>query len=165
MGRGLRAGRGTATGARAFVRLILAVNPLGERNTTQREAITRVIRDAAGPLEVGEIHRRARRLSRGLGIATVYRTLKLLSEAGQIHSVTLADGQPRYESADLGHHHHFHCRGCNRVFDLPDCPLPRGQAPPVPAGYTVEDHEVTLFGLCPTCGDADAGNGETDRGG
>ncbi len=131
----------------------------GERHTTQRDAIARVIREAPGPLAVKEIHERARRRSGKLGIATVYRTLKLLVEAGQVHAVTLADGQTRYESANLGHHHHFHCRRCDRVYDLPDCPLPEGGHVSVPTGYTVEDHEVTLIGLCPKCG----GNGDTGK--
>src|SRR5690606_18274023 len=91
---------------------------LGQRRTSQRDAITRVIREAPGPLTVDEIHARAKRRVRGLGIATVYRAVKLLLESGDIAAVTLPDGQTRYEAGDLGHHHHFRCRACGKVYDL-----------------------------------------------
>jgi len=54
---------------------------LGQRQTRQRDAIFGVIQDAAGPLTVAEIHSRGQETVPGLGIATVYRTVKLLLEA------------------------------------------------------------------------------------
>ncbi|MCC5829635.1 MAG: transcriptional repressor [Phycisphaeraceae bacterium] len=129
---------------------------VGERRTSQREAITAAIRQSKGPLAVEEILHRARKMTRTLGIATVYRTLKLLTESGQVHALTLSDGQIRYEAADLGHHHHFHCRACGRVFDLPGCPIKRiEQDIPVPEGFQIEDHELTLNGLCAACAASD----------
>lgn len=126
--------------------------PVGERKTSQRESIVEAIRSSRGPLAVEEILERARQQSRSLGIATVYRTLKLLTESGQIQALTLSDGQVRYEAADLGHHHHFHCRECGKVFDLPGCPLKKlDSALSVPKGFRVEDHELTLVGLCAAC--------------
>lgn len=123
----------------------------GQRRTSQRDAIVRAIRDAQGPLTVEEILDRARRRVRGLGVATVYRTVKLLLESRQIQSVTLPDGQTRYESADLGHHHHFRCRVCEKVYDLDICPVALDGLDNVPDGYVVEGHELTLFGTCPKC--------------
>lgn len=124
---------------------------LGQRRTGQREAIHKVIREAQGPLTVDEILGRARRSSRGLGIATVYRTVKLLLDADEIKTVTLPDGQTRYEAADLGHHHHFRCRGCGKVYDLDVCPMSLRGLDELPKGFRVDGHELTLFGLCPSC--------------
>lgn len=123
---------------------------VGQRQTRQREAIARVIADAAGPLTAREIHARAQAETAALGIATVYRALKLLLQAREIKCVVLPSGEPRYESSSRGHHDHFLCRACEQVFDL-GCPLrlPRGTA--LPGGFVVEDHEMTLFGLCPGC--------------
>jgi len=123
---------------------------LGQRQTQQRDAILEVITRAAGPLTVTEILDRAQTRVPGLGIATVYRTLKLLLDGGRIQTVILPSGETRYESAGLGHHHHFHCRSCDEVFDLEGCPVqvPRGS---YEGGYTVEDHELTLYGTCPSC--------------
>jgi Fur family transcriptional regulator, ferric uptake regulator len=123
---------------------------LGQRRTLQRDTIAGVIRAADGPLTVQEILERAQRSVPGLGIATVYRTLKLLLEAGRLQTVILPSGDTRYEQSGLGHHHHFHCRTCDEVFDLDACPVqvPQGS---YEGGYIVEDHELTLYGLCPAC--------------
>jgi Fur family ferric uptake transcriptional regulator len=56
---------------------------IGQRQTRQREAILRCIEQAEGPLPIPEIYDRARKSLAVLGIATVYRTLKLLNEAGK----------------------------------------------------------------------------------
>lgn len=124
---------------------------LGQRQTRQRDAILGVIRDSPGPLTVQEIHERGLEQVPGLGIATVYRTLKLLQEARQIQTVVLPSGDMRYEPAELGHHHHFHCRVCDSVFDLDACPVEIPRNEPYAGGFFVEDHEVTLYGTCPAC--------------
>lgn len=121
------------------------------RQTRQRDAIMRVIAEASGPLSVPEIHQRALETHQGLGIATVYRTLKLLQESAQIQPVILPSGESRFEPSGHGHHEHFQCRRCGEVFDIHACPLdlPHGQK--LPGGFIVEDHELTLYGTCPTC--------------
>lgn len=127
---------------------------LGKRKTNQRDAIAQVIREAEGPLTVQQILDAARDRIDSLGIATVYRTVKLLLDANQIAVVTLPDGETRYEAADLGHHHHFHCRKCHRVFDLDMCPIAVPDGTTFPDGFRIEGHEVTLHGLCPDCSKA-----------
>lgn len=121
-----------------------------QRSTRQRDEIARVLDAAQGPLNPSDIHERAQATLPGLGIATVYRTLKLLTEQGRIHPVLL-DGETLYEASGRGHHHHFSCRGCGRVFTLHTCPvqLPSGGA--LPGGFVVQAHEVTLYGQCPEC--------------
>jgi len=126
----------------------------GQRSTRQRQVIIDVIRDAEGPLAIEDIHERAARTKPGLGIATVYRTVKLLLEHEQIKPVILDDGVSRYEAADLGHHHHFRCLSCDQVYDLDVCPVTFDEGTKLPDGFTVEDHELTLYGTCPKCGDS-----------
>jgi Fur family ferric uptake transcriptional regulator len=129
----------------------MARKAVGKRRTTQREAIAEVIRAARGPLTIGQIHERARRRSPMLGLATVYRTVKLLLADDLVHAVIMSDGETRYESAHLDHHHHFHCGVCGSVFDLPGCPLPIADGTVLPEGFVVTGHEVTLHGRCPAC--------------
>ena len=135
----------------AKIRQVTSESDIGQRKTTQRDAILAVIQQAGGPLAVNEILDRAKNDVPSLGIATVYRNVKLLLETGGIRAVTLSDGQTRYEAAGLGHHHHFHCRVCNQVFDLDICPVSIGRQA-LPPGFKVEDHELTLHGVCPSCG-------------
>lgn len=128
--------------------------PIGQRHSKQRDAIHHAIEHASGPLLPDEIHKRAKTAVPNLGIATVYRTINLLLENELIQPVTLPDGNTRYESADLGHHHHFRCRQCGKVYDLPGCMLKIDDGAQLPGGFKVESHEVTLVGVCPACGDA-----------
>src|SRR5688572_32216599 len=58
----------------------------------------------SGPLTVNEILDRAQRELAGLGVVTVYRTLKLLKESGQVRTVVLPSGEPRYEPARSEEH-------------------------------------------------------------
>lgn len=90
----------------------------------------------------------------GLSLATVYRNLKQLIEAGEIASVSLPGDSPRYESAQHSHHHHFQCTECQRVFDVHECP--GDMTALAPAGFTVERHELTLYGRCSDCAAATA---------
>jgi Fur family ferric uptake transcriptional regulator len=120
-----------------------------ERNTRQRAAIRDAIALANRPLLPQEVLEAAQGQAPGLGIATVYRNLKALVEDGDIRLVNLPGENPRYELADRSHHHHFQCRQCQRVFDIDACPGDMtSMAPP---GFTVEDHELTLYGLCKDC--------------
>lgn len=125
---------------------------LGQRQTRQRDRIFQVIRDAQGPLTVQEIHERAQREIPALGIATVYRTLNLLQEGDQIRTVILPTGETRYEMSDLGHHHHFQCRVCREVYDFETCPVTLPADSTLGAGFRVERHELTLYGVCAGCG-------------
>ena len=120
------------------------------RSTRQRDVITRIMQAAQGPLAVADVLDRARSDLPGLGIATVYRTLKLLTEQGRIHPVTL-DGETLYEASGQGHHHHFSCQDCGRVFTLHTCPVALPSGTVYPGGFIVRAHEVTLYGQCPDC--------------
>jgi Fur family ferric uptake transcriptional regulator len=128
--------------------------PLGQRHTRQRDAILDAISGAKGPVSIQQILDRAKRALGRLGIATVYRTLNLLLESKRIQTVILPDGQTCYERSGLGHHDHFQCRRCKNVFDLAVCPLHLARGTIIPGGFMVEDHEMTLYGLCPACSPA-----------
>jgi Fur family ferric uptake transcriptional regulator len=123
--------------------------PVQRRRTRQRAAIRAVLEEARRPLSIAEVLDLAQRSVPGLGIATVYRTVGTLVEEGVLAQVEIGGEAPRYEIAGRGHHHHFRCRRCQRVFEVEGC-LPDIQRL-APAGYLVEDHEILLFGLCPDC--------------
>ena len=124
---------------------------VGQRQTAQRRAILKVIRDARGPLTVERIHKQAKRGTRNLGIATVYRTVKLLLQSRQIKPITLPDAETRYEPTDLGHHCYFYCRQCKQVYDLPMCAVSVSDGTTLPEGHRVDGHSLTLYGSCPKC--------------
>jgi Fur family transcriptional regulator, ferric uptake regulator len=123
--------------------------PTMERATRQNTAIREAIEAAGRPLSPAEVLDEARRHVAALGLATVYRNLKALVDAGEIQVVTLPGEAARYEVARRGHHHHFRCDICQRVFDVHQCPGDlTGLAPP---GFSVVRHEITLYGRCSDC--------------
>lgn len=120
-----------------------------ERNTKQRGAIRRVFSAQHRPLSPAEVLAAAKAEVPSLGIATVYRTIKTLVDEGEIASIDVPGEAPRYEIAHLGHHHHFHCRGCDKVFEVDGCPADIQKL--APSGFVTEGHEVMLFGRCAHC--------------
>jgi Fur family ferric uptake transcriptional regulator len=120
-----------------------------ERSTRQRAAIISAIEREGRPLSPGEILAGAQAEVPGLGAATVYRTLKSLVADGVMVSVELPGEPPRYEPAGAKHHHHFRCRGCDRVFEVPGCA--KGIAALLPRGFELDGHELVLYGRCRGC--------------
>jgi Fur family ferric uptake transcriptional regulator len=119
------------------------------RKTNQRTIIEQVIIQKGRPLTVEEILTSGREQLDSLNQATVYRNLKLLVENGWLRKLNHPVLGALYERTDRGHHHHFHCRVCDRVFELPGCALDEEKA--VPSGFVAEGHELFLFGVCPSC--------------
>jgi Fur family ferric uptake transcriptional regulator len=127
---------------------------LGLRQTRQRGVIAAILEAAQGPLTIPEIHQQALKAEPGsnVGIATVYRTLNLLVENQRAQAVMLPSGDTRYEAAGhKGHHDHFQCRTCGKVFDIDACLLGLAHGAVIPGGFRVEGHELTLTGQCPDC--------------
>jgi Fur family ferric uptake transcriptional regulator len=99
-----------------------------------------------------EVLSAAHRHCPGLGVATVYRNLKALLQEGTIVTVELPGEAARYEPAGRSHHHHFRCRRCDRLFEVPGCrQAPLGRPP---RGFVAESHEVVWYGRCATCASA-----------
>ena len=119
------------------------------RVTRQRQAIRQVLLETDRPLSVQEVLAAARGNIPGLGIATVYRTIKELSQEGWLLAVQLPSESPRYEPIGKGHHHHFLCRRCARLYDIREClDNLRSLLPP---GFQLEAHDVALQGICADC--------------
>jgi Fur family ferric uptake transcriptional regulator len=111
-----------------------------------------VIRDvfvsAKRPLSPQEIADSAQETVPSLGIATVYRALREFVDEGSLIAVN-AKGGVRYELSDIGHHHHFHCRECDKMFDIKGCLGNLSKL--VPIGFVIAEHELTISGTCRTC--------------
>ena len=120
------------------------------RLTPQRFAVLEYLTRAAGHPTAdqiaAEINRRFPRASR----ATVYNTLAALREAGLVREVVLGDGVSRYES-NTEAHHHFVCRACGRLEDVPPESFKAPARVELKGGHEVETVEVVLRGLCAAC--------------
>jgi Fur family ferric uptake transcriptional regulator len=121
------------------------------RNTRQRDAILDTIDRAEGPLTTQGILERSRVALPQLGLATVYRTLALLKDDGRILEVHLPGEEARFEPARRKHHHHFRCTRCERVLELDFCPVHLPAGTRLANGLRVQEHHLTLYGLCDRC--------------
>lgn len=120
------------------------------RRTRQREAILTTLREARRPLSPAEICELAAEQVEGINLATVYRNLKTLTEAGETTTVDCVGQPARYEVAGLDHHHHFHCDNCDRLFDITGC-VGAALERISPPGFEVRTHHIQLSGVCADC--------------
>jgi Fur family ferric uptake transcriptional regulator len=90
-----------------------------------------------------------------IGQATVYRTMKLLTKCGLAEPRHFGDGHTRYEPIapdDEEHHDHLICTRCNRIVEFLDSRIEKLQEEVALAhGFSVTDHKMELYGLCPQC--------------
>ena len=119
------------------------------RNTNQRRAIRMVFEATDRPLSTQEVLDAAQKSKPGMGIATVYRTLKLLLDSGWLDQVRLPEQPPRYERAGQPHHHHFYCNSCGRAFVVPGCAELLERL--VPPQFSLDGHDLVLNGRCRDC--------------
>lgn len=119
------------------------------RDTAQRRAIRRALEEAGRPLGALEVLKSSKRYAPRLGLATVYRTIKSLASEGTVATVELPGEPPRYEASGKGHHHHFLCGRCGKVFELGGCL--GGLKGLLPRGFRMSSHELLLHGRCPAC--------------
>ena len=120
-----------------------------KRNTKQRDALKEAFAEAHRPLSPQEARAIVSEKVPGVGIATMYRSIKEFLDEGWLVPVSLPGESPRYELGGKGHHHHFRCRRCNKVFELEGCVS--GVQKLLPSGFRMENHEITLYGTCDHC--------------
>ncbi|MBM4149312.1 MAG: transcriptional repressor [Lentisphaerae bacterium] len=125
-----------------------------KRQTQQRTAIVTAIEGTDCTFTPQEVLGHAQRACPGLGIATVYRSIRELVEQGCIQRVVVAGSAPRYERTNVTHHHHFHCESCGAVTPLEGCSLKENYR--LPSGFRASSHDVIFTGTCPKCADSEA---------
>ncbi|WP_096270519.1 ferric iron uptake transcriptional regulator [Paucisalibacillus globulus] len=124
--------------------------------TPQREATVRVLLEReADHLSAEDIFLLVKDKAPEIGLATVYRTLELLSELKIVDKINFGDGVSRYDLRKEGaehFHHHLVCIECGSVEEIMDDLL--GDVEKIVErdwGFQVQDHRLTFHGLCKTC--------------
>ncbi|MGL5826830.1 MAG: Fur family transcriptional regulator [Nocardioides sp.] len=122
------------------------------RPTRQRRAISAALGASEEFRSAQDIHEVLRRGGEKIGLATVYRSLQLLAETGQVDVVKTATGEAVYRQCSPSHHHHLVCRACGRTVEIQG-PVVERWANTMAAehGYADVSHTIELFGTCPGC--------------
>lgn len=134
-------------------RLTAYIREKGGLVTRTRLAVAEAFFDMEGHPGIEDLISRVRRRYPGIGEATVYRTMRLLVEAGLVVPREFGDGFTRYEAvAEAGHHNHLVCTACGQIIEFTD--------PAVDAihrtvterhGFLARDHRLEIYGLCSDC--------------
>jgi len=124
-----------------------------KRLTTQRKAILELINSSNRHWDAEELSYELVKSGISIGIATVYRGLSALDEAGLIHSIQLKN-KKRYERADKQHHDHLVCTECGSIDEFASPAIEALQQEVVTGRrFTMTGHQLTIFGVCARCAD------------
>jgi len=124
----------------------------GRRNTRQRDVIVDVFfrEGASRHLSLQELLDLVQGVEPGVGYATVYRTMKLLTDAEVALERRFDEGNARYELAENGEHHdHLICTLCGQILEFEDPLIERRQREiAVQFGLRIVDHRHEIYGEC-----------------
>jgi len=122
------------------------------KKTSQREFIWQFLMDSKGHPSVEEIRDHLLDKGQRVGIATIYRTLKILLAAGMIRQSKLG-GMTRYEAVVKEPNHlHFVCNACKRTVEFPSSEIESLlRSVTAEHGFTERYSRYVIFGLCKAC--------------
>lgn len=119
----------------------------GVRLTRQRRIVLRLLAQASDHPDAMELYRRAVAEDASVSLTTVYRTLKLLEEKGEIHRHAFQGGPSRFEPADAGHHDHLIDLDTGQVVEFHSEKIEALQREIARGlGYEIVHHRLELYG-------------------
>src|SRR5690606_23846137 len=119
----------------------------GMRMTDQRRIIARVLSQSDDHPDVEELYRRATAIDSHISIATVYRTVRLLEEAGILERHDFRDGRSRYEQVGERHHDHLINIETGEVIEFRNEEIEKLQTEVARRlGFKLVDHRLELYG-------------------
>ncbi len=122
------------------------------RTTRQRTAVSGLLDEVADFRSAQELHALLHERGDPVGLATVYRTLQAMVEAGDVDVLRTDDGEAVYRRCSTGHHHHLVCRSCGRAAEVAGPAVERwAQRLAAEHGYADVSHTLEVFGTCPDC--------------
>jgi Fur family ferric uptake transcriptional regulator len=125
----------------------------GLKRTAQRDLILDVFLRTEEHLSSEDLYRLVQKQDPSIGHTTVYRTLKLLTDAGLAREVRFGDGRAHYEH-NYKHQHHDHmiCTECGRIIEFYSAELEAIQdAMAAKHRFQVKQHLLRILGVCSDC--------------
>ena len=122
----------------------------GLKNTRQRQVILDAFLASDRHMAIEDLLSAVQARMSGVGHATIYRTMKLFTEAGIAHERRFGDGQTRYEPVIEGEHHdHLICEECGLIVEFEDQLIEdRQEVVAASNGFRLTSHQHDIFGLC-----------------
>ena len=125
----------------------------GLRSTDQRRLIVETFFQSPNHVSIEELLAQVRAQDPRVGYATVYRTLKLLTECGVAFERRFGDGLTRYELADEeSHHDHLICVECGDIIEFEEPRIEELQEQiALRHGFVLRSHKHEMYGVCAKC--------------
>jgi len=121
------------------------------KHTKQRDVIFDAFLDSHSHISAEDLYNKVRDLKSGIGYTTVYRTLKLLVDAGIAQERRFDDGLTRYE-IEHSHHDHLVCLKCGKIVEFESDLIEEAQEQIAKDyGFSILRHRHELYGHCPDC--------------
>jgi len=122
------------------------------RPTRQRAAVSAALDSINDFRSAQELHDLLKQRGQAVGLATVYRTLQALAEAGEVDVLRTDEGEAIYRRCSSGHHHHLVCRECGRTVEVEGPAVERWAASVARQhGFSDVSHTIEVFGRCAEC--------------
>src|SRR5689334_672486 len=138
---------------RRSMAVVTQTTPGVARNTRQRGEVLALLEEVDDFRSPQQLHVDLRERGAKVGLTTVYRTLQLLVDAGEVDTMRLPTGEQLYRRCGRSHHHHLVCRVCGTTVEV-EGPAVERWADRLAAehGFTEVSHTLEIFGTCPRCG-------------
>ena len=132
--------------------MIRMLRKKGGRLTPQRLAMLRIIAKSEGHPSAEQIYEQIKADFPTTSPATIYKTLSLLKDMGEVLELTFASVGSRYDGNKPYPHPHVICTKCSQILD-PEFPAMDELAKEMAhqTGYEITHHQLNFFGLCPRC--------------
>ena len=129
----------------------ISVNNL--KITKQRRTVLKIFLESKNHVSVEELYNTVLKTEPKIGLATVYRTLALLTKSGLALEMDFGDGQKRYESSYRSvHHDHMVCTECGKILEFNHPLIEKYQEEvAMQKNFKITSHKLDLFGLCQDC--------------
>jgi Fur family peroxide stress response transcriptional regulator len=122
------------------------------RITPQRLAVLEVLAASEGHPTVEQIHEQVKTDFPTTSLATIYKTVSLLKELGEVLELGFANGSNRYDGSKPYPHPHLICTRCNTIID-PDLSSLQDLKKELmdETGFVITTHRLDFFGICREC--------------
>jgi len=137
--------------------LVNSVRDQGYRLTPQRMAVLSILAESHAHPSAQDIYQQVRVDFPMTSLATVYKTITLLKEMGQVLELGFSDDSSRYDGRQPTPHPHLICVRCKKIVDWePDILMDLAGQVAETSGYRIIGHRLDLLGVCPDCQHADS---------
>ena len=122
------------------------------RITPQRLALLEMLAHSDEHLSAAQLYERLLERFPTTSLATVYKTLSLLKDLGEVTEISFSDGDTHYDASNPTPHIHLICTQCHRIIDAPFVTAPDlTEELAAQTGYKITGHRFDFYGICPDC--------------